>query len=233
MKQIGIVGCSAEGAALCYRTICAEAGALIGTPDAHPPVTMHTASLADYYACLEAGDIGGVAALMLESALRLKAAGADFCICPDNTIHQAYDLVIQRSPLPWLHIADVAVAEAVARGFRRIGLMGTRWLMDSAVYPRAVNAAGLVLVRPAATDRVITHRVIVDELVRGIVSPVGTAALGSVVKNLAAQGCEAVILGCTELPLALDEAGSPVPLLDTTRLLARAAISEALGPAGA
>lgn len=110
--HIGIVACSAEGAALCYRTICAEGAQLLG-PHAHPGVSMHTPSLAEYVDCLDRGDLQGVGELMLSSANKLAKAGADFLICPDNTIHQAFSYVEARSPLPWLHIAEVVVAHAV------------------------------------------------------------------------------------------------------------------------
>jgi len=104
-RHIGIVACSAEGAALCYRTICVEGAAILGS-HAHPEVTVHTPSLADYMAYIYHGDWTGVGELMLASARKLKAAGADFLICPDNTIHQALPHVVPRSPLPWLHIAE-------------------------------------------------------------------------------------------------------------------------------
>lgn len=133
--HIGIVGCSAEGAALCYRTICAEGTALLG-PHAHPEVSMHTPSLADYVACLDHADMVGVGELMLASARKLANAGADFLICPDNTIHQAFSYVEPRSPLPWLHIVEVVASAASKRGYECLGLTGTRWLVDSEVYPQ-------------------------------------------------------------------------------------------------
>src|SRR5438034_984789 len=127
-RHIGIVACSAEGASLCYRTICAEGGQWLG-PHGHPEVSMHTHSLADYMACISAGDWPGVGELMLSSANKLARAGADLLICPDNTIHQAFGHVESRSPLPWLHIAEVVTQEAWQRGFRRLALTGTRWLV--------------------------------------------------------------------------------------------------------
>ncbi len=141
-RHIGIVGCLAEGAALCYRTICAEGAHLLGRP-AHPEISMHTHSLADYVLGLERCDWPGVAELMLSSAGKLAKAGAEFLICPNNTIHQAFGLVAPRSPLPWLHIAGVVAAKAVERGFSRLGLTGTRWLIDSEVYPEKLRARGL------------------------------------------------------------------------------------------
>ena len=227
-QHIGIVACSAEGAALCYRTICAEGPQRLGAY-VHPELSLHAHSLADYLHCLERGDLAGVAALMLASAHKLRGAGAQFLVCPDNTIHQAMHLVLPRSPLPWLHIAEVVAEAATARGFRRLGLTGTRWLVDSEVYPRALQARGLQCVRPAPADRDATHRIIMDELVAGVVAPTSVAALQAVIGRLQVAGCDAVVLGCTELPLALDDRRSPLPTLDSTRLLARAALRAAIG----
>jgi len=231
-QHIGIVGCSAEGAALCYKTICVEGAALLGT-HAHPEVSMHTPSLADYVRCLDAGDVAGVGELMLASARKLQAAGADFLICPDNTIHQAFEYVAPRSPLPWLHIAEVAADEAVRRGFRRIGITGTRWLVDSEVYPSRLAARGLEYRRPNAQERDETGRVIMDELVNGIFSPEGVASFQRVIERMKTQeGCDAVVLGCTEIPLIIGDANSALPTLDSTRLLARAALRRAVNREG-
>src|SRR5215469_16051519 len=147
-QHIGIVGCSAEGAALCYRTICTEGAQLLG-PHAHPEVSMHTPSLAAYVACLSRGDWRGVGELMLASAQKLASIGAELLICPDNTIHGAFHHVTPRSPLPWLHIAEVVAGEAAERGYRRLGVTGTRWLVDSDVYPESLAARGLQAIRPA------------------------------------------------------------------------------------
>jgi aspartate racemase len=231
-QHIGIVACSAEGAALCYRTICAEGEARLG-PHAHPEVSMHTHALADYVVCLDRGDLAGVGDLMLDSARKLAAAGAELLICPDNTIHAAMPHVLPRSPLPWLHIAEVAAGEAAARGCQRVGITGTAWLVNSEVYPEKLAARGLEWLRPGADDRACVDRVIMQELVRGIVDPASTRALQAVIGRLAEQGCDAVVLGCTELPLVLSDANSPLPTLDSTRLLARAALARAIdGGAG-
>ena len=226
-QHIGIVGCSAEGAALCYRTICEEGAHALG-PYAHPEVSMHTPSLARYVACLNAGDLAGVAKLMLASAHKLAAVGADFLICPDNTIHQAFELVAPRSPLPWLHIADVVASEAQARGFQRVGLTGTRWLVDSAVYPDMLAARGIACVRPGENERGDIDRIIMQELVPGVVRPDSVQRFQAIIGGLREQGCDAVILGCTEIPLIISDANSPLPTLDSTRLLARAALRKAL-----
>ena len=227
-RHIGIVGCSAEGAALCYRTICLEGSELLGRPDEHPEVSLHTNSLGEYVIHLDTGDWAGVARLMLDSAHKLARAGADFLICPDNTIHEALPLVLPESPLPWLHIAEVVAAEARARGFRRVGITGTAWLVRSDVYPSRLRAAGIDAVRPSDADRDTTSRIIMSELVRGQFRRESIAELEGVLERLAGRGCDAVVLGCTELPLVLGDHRSPVPTLDSTRLLARAALRHAV-----
>jgi aspartate racemase len=228
-EHIGIVACSAEGAALCYRTIAVEGEARLG-PHAHPEITMHSLSFADYVAAMERDDWRGVADMMLDSAHKLAAAGARFLICPDNTAHQAMDHVVARSPLPWLHIAEVVAAEAAARGFRRAALTGTRWLVASDVYPPKLAARGVDCVRPAAAERAEVSRIIMEELVRSVFRPEATAYLQRLIARMKAEErCDAVILGCTELPLIMDDARSPLPTLDSTRLLARAALKRATG----
>lgn len=228
-QHIGIVACSAEGAALCYRTICIEGAALLGRAHAHPEVTMHTHSLAQYVDCIDRDDWPGVGELMLSSARRLASAGADFLICPDNTIHQALPLVEQRSPLPWLHIAEVVASEAVRRGYRRIGLTGTRWLVESEVYPQKLAARNLDYVRPTANVRAEIGRIIMDELVRGKFLPDSIAYFQRAIDGLRRDGCDAVVLGCTEIPLIIDDSNSPLPTLDSTRLLSRAALRRSIG----
>lgn len=220
--HVGIVACSAEGAALCYRTICIEGAQFLGPHD-HPEVSMHTHSLREYMKCIDHNDWEGVGDLMLSSANKLATSGADFLICPDNTIHQALPHVLPRSPLPWLHIAEVVMAEAAARGFRRVGLTGTRWLVESDVYPAEC-------VRPTTTEREEINRIIFDELVYGVFEPESVAYFEQVIERMKNDGCDAVILGCTEIPLIVTDANSALPTLDSTRLLARAALQRALRP---
>jgi aspartate racemase len=165
---------------------------------------------------------------MLASAHKLANAGADFLICPDNTIHQALPEVEPRSPLPWLHIADVVTAEALDRKFRRVVLTGTRWLVESEVYPEKLAAHGLEFVRPDADERDEMNRIIMEELVCGIFKPEATACFQAVIKRSMDSGCDAAILGCTEIPLIIDDTNSALPTLDSTRLLARAALRRAV-----
>ena len=225
-QHIGIVGCSAEGAALCYRTVCLEGARWFG-PDAHPQVTLHTHSLARYLRHIERDDWAGVGELMLDSARCLAAAGAQFLVCPDNTIHRALPQILPRSPLPWLHIAEVVAGEAEARGFHRLGITGTRWLTDSDVYPVALAARALAYERPTPAEREEINRIIFEELVRGVQKVEAVRYLQEVFANLARRGCDAVVLGCTELPLLMSDGNSPLPTLDSTRLLARAALARA------
>jgi aspartate racemase len=226
-QHIGIVGCSAEGASLCYRTICVEGTVLLGA-HAHPEVSMHTPSMADYVSCLNRDDWDGVGDLMLVSANKLAASGADFLICPDNTIHQAFDYVASCSPLPWLHIAEVVSAEAAERGYRRPGITGTKWLVDSEVYPEKLTARGLEYERPGTIEREEISRIIMDELVNGIFKPESIAYFQTTIERLQQSGCDSIILGCTEIPLIIDDTNSPLPTLDSTRLLARAALRRAV-----
>jgi aspartate racemase len=189
---------------------------------------MHTPSFAGYVDCLDRGDLRGVADLMLESARKLAAIGADFLICPDNTIHSAFSLVEPKSPCPWLHIAAVVADEAVSRGFRRVGLTGTQWLVESSVYPEQFTSRGLEVVRPSEAERQESHRIIMDELVAGVFLPGAVTYFQGVIQQLASRGCDSVALACTEIPFIINDQNSPLPTLDSTRLLARAALRRAV-----
>jgi aspartate racemase len=226
MLRIGIVACSTEGAALCYRTISLEGAQLFGRHD-HPEVSLHSHSLARYMKHIDAGDWAGVAELMLSSADKLANGGADFLICPDNTIHQAFDLVEHRSPRPWLHIAREVGQEARRRQFKRLGVLGTRYLMEGPVYPEALKAEGIEYRIPGGEQRERTNRIIFDELVNGQFLPRSLAYYVEVIRGLKDEGCDAVVLGCTEIPLLVTAESSPLAILDSTRLLARAAVRKA------
>ncbi len=194
---------------------------------------MHTPSLAEYVQCINRGDWQGVSELMLFSADKLAKIGADFLICPDNTIHQALAYVEPRSPLPWLHIAEVVTAQAVERGFLRLGLTGTRWLVESEVYPEKITARGLEYFRPNTAEREEINRIIMDELVGGVFKPEAVAYFQRAIGRMKNEGCDAVVLGCTEIPLIMNDSNSPLPTLDSTRLLARAALRRAVQRAAA
>jgi aspartate racemase len=222
-RPIGIVACSAEGAALCYRTLCAEAPALMGEHD-HPEIVMHGLPLARYMEAIYRDDWDAVAELMLVSARVVAAAGAELAICPDNTIHQSFDAVAARSPIPWLHIAEVVAEAARVGGFKRLGVLGTRYLMEGPVYPTALKKSGLEWRIPAAAERERINTIIFKELVNGVFREEARAYFNQVMEELRCGGCDAAVLGCTEIPLIVVPEQAPLPTLDSTRLLARAAL---------
>jgi len=227
-RHIGIVGVSAEGAALCYRTICVEGPTLMGR-HAHPEVTTHTYSLADYVAHIEAGKWAEIGEMLLSSAEKLRRAGADLLICPDNTVHQALDLVRHRAPLPWLHIAEEVSAAAAERRYTHVLVLGTRYLMEGPVYPARLHERGIEHAIPDADARERINALTFDELVYGRFEPGTRAYFAHVIGLARARGCDAVVLGCTEFPLLIGDADSPLPTLDSTRILARAALRAAVG----
>jgi aspartate racemase len=229
VKHIGIVACSAEGAALCYQSICREALTVVGKND-HPRITLDSIALARWLPAFDAGDYAGVARIMLESARLLAAAGADFAICPDNSAHLAWDHVESETPIPWLHIARVVAEEAGRRGFARVGVLGTRYTMGGGapVYSKALAALGIEPVVPEAADFDTVDRIIFSELVDGLFRDASRRAYNDVIARLADRGCDAVALACTEIPLLVRADQSPLPTLDSTRLLAGAALREAL-----
>ncbi len=226
-KHIGIVGCSAEGAALCYRTICGEAPALMGE-HRHPEVSMHTHPLAEYMTHIPKGDWERVAALMLSSAQKLSQIGADFALSPDNTIHEAFDLVREKSPIPWLHIAEAVADQAHEAGYRQLAVLGTKYLVTGPVYPAMLQKFDIASQIPDDDDRERIDRIIFKELVNGIFTEKSRRYFNDVIESLKNRGCDAAVLGCTEIPLLIDPDDCPLPVLDSTRLLARAALKEAL-----
>lgn len=234
--HIGIVACSSEGAALCYRTLCLEAAALLGQAHAHPEISMHSPSLSLYTARLDELDWDGVGELMMASALKLARGGAQLLICPDNTIHRALtpDLMA-RSPRFWLRIDEAVAAAAAQRGFKRVLILGTRWLVGSQVYPSALAARGIEFIRPTMQEADRCNVIIMDELCCGNTSNKESLAfLQSLIRRVKEeQEADAVVLGCTELPLVLSDANCCLPTLDSCRILARAALKHAIDtPAG-
>jgi aspartate racemase len=225
--HIGIVACSAEGAALCYRTIAFEAQGKMGEHN-HPRMTLDSIPMAEHMPFVRGNDWVGVADLLLNSARAVAAAGADFAICPDNTVHQAFPYLTPRSPIPFLSIAEVVAGEASRHGLRTLGILGTRYLMESEVYPRALAPRHIASEIPEAADREKINTIIFQELVNGIFTEPSRLYFNAVMDKLAARGCDAAVLGCTEIPLIVRPDDAPLPTLDSTRLLARAAIAQAL-----
>jgi aspartate racemase len=226
-KHIGIVAGSAEGAALCYRTICLEAPAIMGEHN-HPEITMNSVPLADHMRYVRADNWKGLAETLLVSVRKVAEAGADFAICPDNTYHQAFPYLIPHSPIPWIHIAGAVAEQAGQSGFTRLGILGTKYLMESSVYPEQLEGFGIDSKIPDEDDRVRINDIIFNELVNGVFPETSRLYLNEVTDKLKTRGCDAVVLGCTEIPLIVNPDDCPLPTLDSTRLLARAALRKAL-----
>lgn len=188
---------------------------------------MHTHSLAEYKKYYPQGDWEGVARLMLSSAEKLARAGADFLICPDNTIHAAFDHVLAKSPLPWMHIAEEVAKEAQRQGFQRLGVLGTYSLTSTRVYPEKLGQLGIACEFLDEEGRREVDRVIMDELVYSQFPPNSLLYFQDAIDEFKQRGCDAVVLGCTEIPLLVQPGDSALPTLDSTRLLARAALQRA------
>lgn len=225
--HIGIVAGSAPGAALCYSTICMEAPSLMGEHN-HPQITMNSFPMSEYMPPIRANNWKAVAELMAASAQKVAAAGADFAICPDNTYHQAFKYLLPQSPIPWLHIAEAVAQEAQRLGYRRLGILGTKYLLESDVYPEVLKEFRIERETPDEAERERINEIIFRELVNGIFLEPSRLYFNEVTEKLKGRGCDAVVLGCTEIPLIVRPDDSPLPTLDSTRLLARAALRRAI-----
>ena len=229
-RHIGIVAVSAEGAALCYRTICAEGADRLGA-HMHPEVTMHTTPLGAYMQHVSTDDWAGAARVLSASAAKVVSAGAQLLICPDNTLHPAVDLLRGESAVPWLHIAEEVATVARQRGFECLGILGTRSLMEGSVYPTKLAPLGIRHVIPEEHERALIDAIIFEQLVQGRFEPRARESFQAIIRKLVSRHCDAVVLGCTEIPLLISEKDSDLPVLDSTRILARAALREAVSGA--
>jgi len=228
MKHLGILAHSVEGAALCLRAFCQEGFHRIG-PHEHPDVTLDCIALARSMRAWDEGDYISIRATLSVSVQRLAHAGADFFVCPDNTAHMALEQPGEELALPGLHIAEVVADRAARDRHRRVGVLGTKYLMEGPVYPRAFAARGLAAEVPGRDDRHIINEIIFDELVNGVFTASSRREYVRIIEQLAALGCDAVALVCTEIPLLVTPDASPLPTLDSTRLLASAAFDVAVG----
>ena len=228
MKHLGILAHSMEGAVLCLRTFCQEGFAELG-PDDHPDVTLDLIALARSMPAWDAGDHDSIRATLAVSVDRLARVGAAFFVCPDNTAHMALERPGKALALPGLHIAEVVADQAVRDGRTRVGVLGTRYTMDGPLYPRVFASRGIATELPEASDRQVLNTIIFDELLNGVFSAASRQEYVRVIEELAARGCDAVALVCTEIPLLVTPDASPLSTLDSTRLLARAAFEVAVG----
>jgi aspartate racemase len=228
MRHIGILAHSADGAALCFLEMVRDAGRRLGAHD-HPEITLSILPMGPTLAHYERNDLPAVRAYLARTAGRLADAGCDFFVCPDNTAHMALELPGEPLPLPGLHIAEIVAERAKSDGRTLVGLLGTRWTMEGPVYPAAFARHGIALCTPAPDDRELVDQVIFGELCHGRLVDASRAAYVRIIEEFNAAGCDAVALSCTEIPLLITPEVSPLPTLDSTRLLAREAVAAALG----
>ena len=227
MKTIGIVAHSAEGAALCFLTACHEGSALLG-PHMHPDIVMSAVPMALSMPGWTADDHDGVAKFLSDGVQTVAKAGADFYVCPDNTAHIVLEQIAGDLPLPGLHIAEVVCHEISRRGYKQIGLLGTRFTMTGPVYKSACEKRGWELLVPEESVREQLNAAIFDELCMGIFNRSTTDLFLNAIDDLKSRGAECVILGCTEIPLIVTPKNSSLPTFDSTRLLAKYAVLEAI-----
>lgn len=232
LLHIGILAHSADGAGLCFLEMVRESARILGEHQ-HPEITLSILPMAPALPLYDSGDLAGVKAHLAQSAQRLADAGCDFFVCPDNTAHIAFEAEGPPLPLPGLHIAEIVAQRAKAEGRTRIALLGTRWTMEGPVYPAAFARAGLAMAAPSPADRKIVDDVIFEQLCQGVISDAARADYVRIITALKNEGCDGVALSCTEIPLLVTPDVSPLPTLDSTRLLAHAAVAVALGKAGA
>jgi aspartate racemase len=222
MRHLGILAHSTEGAALCFLEFCRRGFAALGPHD-HPDVTLDCIALARSMPLWDSGDHAAIRAVLGRSLERLAAAGADFFVCPDNTAHLALGLDGPPLPLPGLHLCDVVATTAERSGFVKVGVLGTRYTMDGPLYAEALGRRGVETAVPGPADRELVNHVIFDELLNGELRAESRAAYVRIIGQLAEEGCDAVALVCTEIPLLVTPDVSPLPTLDSTRLLAAGA----------
>jgi aspartate racemase len=228
MRHIGILAHSADGAALCYLEMCREGARKLGAHQ-HPEITLSILPMGPVFEAYDRNDMAAVKAHLARTARRLADAGCDFFVCPDNTAHIAFESPGDQLPLPGLHIAELVAQRAKADGRFCVGLLGTRWTMDGPVYPAAFARSGLDMRVPPPADRKIVDDIIFEELCQGVISAASRGEYVRIIDALKREGCDAVALSCTEIPLLVTPEVSPLPTLDSTRLLAHAAVAVALG----
>jgi aspartate racemase len=228
VKHIGVLAHSFEGAALCYRTMCLEGVRRLG-PHRHPEITLTGIAMHHMLDAWERGNLAELRAMFMKDMAKLVAVGADFFVCPDNTAHIALESPGEPFPIPCLHLGEMVAEQAQRDGRTKVGILGTKWTMTGTVYPGAFGRRGIGWAVPDEADRKIIDDIIFDELCLGIFTDESRDAYVRIIEKLADQGCDAVALVCTEIPLLIGQEVSPLPILDSTRLLAAAAVEVAIG----
>jgi aspartate racemase len=223
-KTIGIVGVTAEGAALCYRTIVAESAHLLPV-GAHPPIVMHTGSFQLMNERLTQRDWPEVGALVSDSIARLVSIGAELIIMPADAPHYAAAHFLPQCPVPFLSIVDLAADACAKREYSRVAVLGIGLTMSDGLYEQPLRSRGIEAITPTTDEQAILNQVIYDEIIPARVTPTTAPRIKKIMSALRERGAEAAILACTELPLVIAEQNAPLPFIDTTRLLAQTALA--------
>ncbi len=229
MKIIGLIGgMSWESTVTYYRQINETIKHRLGGLHS-AKIVLYSVDFHDIERLQHAGDWEAAGAMLAEAARSLEAAGSDFLVLCTNTMHKVASPIESAVTIPLLHIADPTAGEIKRAGHLTVGLLGTRFTMEQAFYrDRLSERHGLQVIVPTEEDRDIVHRIIYEELCVGVVLPESRSEYRRIMENLASQGAEAIILGCTEISLLVSQKDSPVTLFDTTAIHARAAAEEAL-----
>lgn len=229
MKTIGILGgMSAASTQIYYRLLCDLTRARLGGLHS-PELLIRSLDFAPIAHLQQIGDWDAAGAILRAEARALQAGGAQMVILATNTMHKLADQMMQGVSIPLLHIADATARRIVGQGLSRPGLMATAFTMEQSFYTDRLIAAGLAPVLPDADDRGHIHRIIYDELCRDIVTDDSRAQFRAMAERLIHKGADCLILGCTEVGMALDQGDVAVPVFDTTRIHCEAAIALAMG----
>lgn len=227
MKTIGIVGITAEGAADCYKSIVKLAAQKLGANN-HPEVVLVNPSFNLVIAAQKQRDWQTVADIIVTAARQCVTAGADFIIVPANSVHFAYGLVAKALEVPVINIVEVVADECKAKSFKKVGVLGVGLTMSDGLYDEALSGRGIQQVKLSKSEEAQLDNIIYNELVSGVIKPASVEKVLTVCRRLASEGCEALVLACTELQMILSADNVPIPILDSTELLAASAVSKTL-----
>jgi aspartate racemase len=229
MKTIGLIGgLSWEATALYYRLLNEGAARVLG-PNHNARSVIVSVDFAEALALAEADDWDGLAALLGDAARQCEAGGAELVLVGANTAHLVADQVAAAITVPLLHIVDATGEAARTQGLRHVGLIGTRFTMQSQVYrQRLSDQYGLIVTTPEAAAQAALHRIITQELTLGRIEDASRERCMAIIEDLAARGADGIVVGCTELPLLLRQQDSRLPFLDTTALHVEAALRLAI-----
>ena len=227
IKKIGICAHSYEGGALCFITACRE-GAKLMEPHMHPNIILSAIPMGLSMDAWESDDFDEIAKHLQNGVSQISKGGADFFICPDNTAHIVLEKTVSKLPIPGLHIAEVVCQEIIKNQWTKVGLLGTKWTMDGTVYSNILKDKGLSVLTPKESIKTKINDAIFEELCQGILNKKTIDLFLNAIEDLKKEGAECVILGCTEIPLIINADNSPLPILDSTRLLAQYAVKLAV-----